>query len=171
MNHDYVVPPLTSNASFQLVTGKSSLPLLDLDVNKMKLSTQTKLNEHQGDQNIEVLLPLMNRYAGKFQIYTTISSPSGKRILELTSERGKDKYTITKISGVDYLKFTIPLKKNPEEGEYILESFEIQTLYDSPTKPFLPLDQNNIADKKIKLLERGIRKTFTISEDRIIRLN
>jgi hypothetical protein len=137
----------------------------------MKLSTQTKLNEHQGDQNIEVLIPLMNRDAGKFQIYTSITSPSGKRITELTSENSKKKFTLTKISGIDYVSFTIPLKKNPEEGEYILESFEIQTLYDRPSRPFLPLDQNNIADKKIKLLERGIRKTFTISEDRIIRLN
>lgn len=171
LDHDYVVPVNTNNASYRLESGHSSLPLLDLDVNKMKLATETKENKEGGDQNIEVLVPLLNREAGKFYIYTYIRTPSGKRIIEITKETSKDYYTITKISGVDYLKFHIPLKKNPEEGEYILESLEIKTEYEMLQNPYLPLDLNKLAIRKIKLLERGIRKTFTISDDKIINLN
>ena len=68
------------------------------------------------------------------------------------------------------LKYTIPLKKNPEDGVYIVESFELSTKYPHPYPLILPLDQNGVSVRKIKLLERGIKRTFTISDDKIISL-
>lgn len=170
-DHSYVIPVNTPNAEFFMNYQNSTFDLIDLSVNDMKLSTDTRPNGKGGDQNIDILIPLINHKAGEFRIGTTMRSPTGKQIYNITSESLKKEYTLTTIGGVEYVKFSVELKKNPEEGEYILESFEIKTSYDRPLNPILPLDLNGISVIKIKLLERGIRRTFTISDDKIINLN
>lgn len=171
-SHDYIVPQNLANASIYLETPTQQLPLHDLDVNQMKLKAVTKDNRDGGDQNIEVTIPLTNREAGKFYIYNVVRSPTGKSISSIASEEDRNAgHKIEKIDGAYYLTYTIPLKKNPEDGVYIIESFELKTEYERPSNPYLPLDQNGVAVRKIKLIERGIRRTFTITDDKVTNLN
>jgi hypothetical protein len=102
-----------------------------------------------------------------------VRSPSGVKVSTLVTESLRKKYEVQTIQGVEYLNFHLPLKKNPEEGEYIVESFELRTKHSKtkPRNPHLPLDLDGLAVQKIKLLERGIKKTFTISDEKIIRHN
>jgi hypothetical protein len=136
------------------------------------LSAVSQANEERGDQNIEVMVPLQNRLAGQFNLLTTIRSPTGKQILYIERENSPTKkFDIVNIDGVELVKFLVALKKNPEDGEYMLEGFELKTDYDRPRNPYLPLDHNDLSVNKIKLIERGIRKSFTITDDKITQLH
>jgi hypothetical protein len=172
--HSYTVPFGVETASARIETGHNNLDQLDLGVNDMKLAAVTQTNSDGGDQNIAFSIPLVNRPAGEFEIYINVRSPSGVKVSALVSESSKKKkYEIVRINEIDYINFHLPLKKNPEEGEYIVESFELRTKHSS-TRPqglYLPLDLDGLAVQKIKLLERGIKKTFTISDEKIIRHN
>ena len=171
-DHDFIIPVNVSNASATITTGNSILQRLDLDVNKMKLSAVSQANEEGGDQNIEVMVPLQNRPAGQFNLLTTIRSPTGKQILHIVRENSPTKkFEIVNIDGVDFVKFLVALKKNPEDGEYMIEGFELKTDYERPRNPYLPLDHNGLSVNKIKLIERGIRKSFTITNDKITQLH
>lgn len=171
-SHDYIVPQNLSNASIYLETPTQEMKLHDLDVNQMKLKAVTKENREGGDQNIEVSVPITNREAGKFYIFNTVRSPTGKQILSIATEGDtKAGHRLEKINGVYHLTYTIPLKKNPEDGVYILESFELKTEYERPFNPTLPLDHGEVAIRKIKLIERGIKRTFTITDDKVTNLN
>jgi hypothetical protein len=171
-DHDFIIPVNVSNASATIKTGNSILQRLDLDVNKMKLSAVSQPNEEGGDQNIQVMVPLQNRPAGKFNLLTTIRSPTGKQILHIVRETSPTKkFEMVNIDGVEFVKFLVALKKNPEDGEYMLEGFELKTDYDRPRNPYLPLDHNGLSVNKIKLIERGIRKSFTITDDKITQLH
>lgn len=171
-SHDYIVPQNLSNASIYIETPTQVMRIHDLDVNQMKLKAVTKSNREGGDQNIEVTVPLTNRDAGKFYIYNTVRSPTGKNVLSIATENdSKAGHRIEVVGGVHYLTYTIPLKKNPEDGVYIIESFELKTEFERPFNPGLPLDHNDVAVRKIKLLERGIKRTFTITDDKVTNLN
>ena len=170
-SEDYIIPQNLSNTSITIDSGTKELKLIDLDVNSMKLRAVSRPNEIEGDQNIEITIPLINHMAGKFKISTTVRSPTEKHIYNVLPESLSERYERIEVNGVHYLKFQVPLKKNPEDGVYILESFETSTEYERPFNPSLPLDLNHISVKKIKLLERGIRRTFTITDDKIINLN
>ena len=167
----YIVPQNLANAGIYISTGNDELKLHDLDVNRMTLKAVTALNKLGGDQSIEVTVPLLNRDAGKFHIYNVVRSPTGKSIQSIASEGLAADYKIEVVNGVHMLKYTIPLKKNPEDGVYIVDSFKMSTKYLYPYPLILPLDQNGVSVRKIKLLERGIKRTFTISDDKIISLN
>jgi hypothetical protein len=171
--HSYIVPADIEAATSRIETGLSKLEQLDLSVNEMKLAAVTQANSEGGDQNIAFSVPLIKRDAGEFEIYVNVRSPSGMKMSALVTESFKKKYEIQNIQGVDYLNFHLPLKKNPEEGEYIVESFELRTKHSKtkPRNPSPPLDLDGLAVQKIKLLERGIKKTFTITDEKIIRHN
>ena len=147
------------------------MSLIDLDVNAMKLLALNQANDEGGDQNIEVTVPLVNHSAGKFSIFASVRSPTGKRIMHVLGESSKKKFEVISVAGTEFLKFNIPLKKNPEEGEYLIEGFELKTMFEKSVTPRLPLDHNEASVQKIKLIERGIRKTFTITDDKIMNLN
>jgi hypothetical protein len=146
---------------------------MDLGVNGMALRAVTAPNKEGGDKNIEFKIPLMNRSAGEFYIYATVRSPTGVRISRIVSESSyTPDYQIVREGSQDFLVFNMELKKNPENGEYLVEGFELKTKYEKerPRNPTLPLDLNELSTQKIKLLERGIRKSFTIKDDRIQRI-
>lgn len=168
---DYIIPQGLPNASTTVDSGAKELSLIDLEVNQMKLQALTRENDDGGDQNIQVTVPIQNSDSGKFYIMSKVRSPTGKGILGIVTERMQKDYEVIQLGEQKFIKFTIPLRKNPEDGVYILESFEVRTEYERPFNPSLPLDQNKLTVKKIKLLERGIRRTFTISDDKIINLN
>jgi hypothetical protein len=171
-DHDFIIPVNVSNVSATITNGNSLLQRLDLDVNKMKLSAVSQANEEGGDQNIEIMVPMQNRLAGQFNLITTIRSPTGKQILHIVRENSQaKKFEIVNIDGFDLVKLLVALKKNPEDGEYMLEGFELTTDYDRPRNPYLPLDYNCLSVNKIKLIERGIRKSFTMTVDKMTQLH
>lgn len=167
-NTNFTVPVNQQNAGLVLQTEQTKMNLLDLDVNKMKLSAVEELNNAGGDQNIELKIPLLRKEAGKFYIIATIRTPSGARINKIVEEQSpiKDFSTIVE-NGQEYIRYLVPLKKNPEDGEYLVEGFELKTKYPYHGRPSLPLDQGGLGVAKIKLLERGIRKTFTVRDQKI----
>lgn len=170
MDFSYVIPPNTSSATYFLETPNKHLNLLNLDVNKMQLKALTQLNEKGGDQSIVVSLPLLNEDAGKFYFVMTFRSPTGKRILHVLDAKRK-KYEKSIIDGIEHIVFQVPLLKNPESGEYLVEGFKLETNYERPRNPYLPLDQNGLSLVKIKLIERGIKKTFTVTSEKKILLH
>lgn len=169
-SQDIIIPVNTPHLSTEIKTGRDSLNLLDLEVNQMKLKAVKESNDLGGDQNIELTLPLLNHEAGKYDIMTTIRSPTGKQILKIVKEDSKiNNAEIFVKNEIKFIRFKVPLKKNPEDGEYMIESFEIKTDYARYYK--LPLDQNRLSIKKIKLIERGIRRSFTITNEKFTNLN
>lgn len=108
-------------------------------------------------------VPLLNRDAGKFHIYNVVRSPTGKSIQSIASEGLAADYKIEVVNGVHMLKYTIPLKKNPEDGVYIVDSFEMSTKYLYPYPLILPLDQNGVSVRKIKLLERESKERLRLA--------
>jgi Putative zinc-binding metallo-peptidase len=169
-DREYVTIPVnTPHLQTSIDTGKNYFDLIDLEVNQMKLKAVTKENKEGGNQNIEISIPLTNANAGKYYIMTTIRTPTGKSILDIVNENGVNKGYVLDEGGTKYLRFIVPLKKNPEDGIYMIESFRIKTEY--PRHKNLPLDQNRLSEKTIKLIERGIKRTFTIKDDRFTELN
>lgn len=170
-----VVPASLPNASTYIVTGHKDMLVHDLDVNAMKLRAITKPNKEGGDQNIEVSIPLLNREAGLFYVRSYVRSPTGKSIYgsayESEYKKAFPEYEISKANGQYLLKYMIPLKKNPEDGVYIIESFSTETKFPQPRHLRLPLDLGDATEKRIKLIERGIRRTFTIGDDKVIELH
>jgi hypothetical protein len=169
-SQDIIIPVNTPHLATEIMTGRDKLELIDLEVNQMKLKAITEVNDVGGDQNIEITLPLLNHQAGKYYIMTTIRSPKGKQILKITNEDSKiSNGTVLMENEMKFIRFKVPLQKNPEDGEYMLESFEVKTQY--ARRPNLPLDQNNLAVKKIKLIERGIKRSFTITNEKLTKFN
>jgi hypothetical protein len=169
----YAVPVGIVEASSRIDTAEPQLRQMDLGVNGMALRAVTAPNKEGGDQNIEFKIPLLNHSAGEFYIYATVRSPTGVRISRIVSEtQYKPDYQIVREGSQEFLVFNMELKKNPENGEYLVEGFELKAKYEKerPRNPTLPLDLNELSTQKIKLLERGIRKSFTIKDDRIQRV-
>ena len=50
-------------------------------------------------------------------------------------------------------------------------AFFEETTFERPSKPYLPIDQNGISSVKIKLLERGIKKSFMVTSEKVILVN
>jgi hypothetical protein len=168
-SQDISIPVDTPHLKTRIQTGRSSLDLIDLEVNQMKLKAITEANKEGGDQNIEISIPILNDSAGEYDVMTTIRSPNGKSILDIVSQDGVRTGKIREDNGMKYLTFKVPLKKNPEDGVYMIESFQVKTQY--PRHRKLPLDQNRLSEKKIKLIERGIKRSFTITDDKFTELN
>ena len=169
----YAIPVGTLQAVSRIDTRETRLRQMDLGVNGMTLRSVSAPNKEGGDQNIEFKIPLLNRSAGEFYIYATVRSPTGARISRVISETNlKPDYVIQREGSQEFLVFNMELKKNPENGEYLVEGFELKTKYENeqPRNPRLPLDLNELSTQKIKLLERGIRKSFTIKDEKIQRI-
>jgi hypothetical protein len=124
----YAVPVGTGPATSRIDTQESRLRQMDLGVNGMVLKAVTSPNKEGGDQNIEFKIPLLNRSAGEFYIYATVRSPTGARISRVVSEtKWKPDYEILREGSQEFLVFRMELKKNPENGEYLVEGFELKT--------------------------------------------
>ena len=169
-SQDIIIPVNTPHLETEIITGRDRLELIDLEVNQMKLKAITEANDVGGDQNIEITMPLLNHQAGQYYIMTTIRSPKGKQIFKISNEDSKiSNATVFMENEMKFIRFKVPLKKNPEDGEYMIQSFEIKTQY--ARRLNLPLDQNNLAVKKIKLIERGIKRSFTITNEKFSKIN
>lgn len=164
------VPVSTPNTTFFYSSEAKKLNLVDLEVNQMKLTVEKWKNREGGDQNIVITVPLINDDAGIYSIFANISSPTGQRISgHMFSKFKGGEYRVTEENGQKILHFRVPLKMNPEDGVYILESLKVETIYRTGAGyRYLPFDNNNISYKNIKLLERGIRKTITIHDGKMV---
>jgi hypothetical protein len=156
--------PITRKISFQHETGRNRPYLIDLNVNKMALLKTRGTNKLGGDTSIAVQVPILNENAGDYHVMVSIRAPSGKRLLHIANKNNSS------IDG-ENLVFNFPLYANQEKGTYLIESFEVTTKFERPKNIPLLMDHGKPAVVKIKLIERGIHKSFTIKEDRTIQLN
>lgn len=153
--------PITQTIGFSHNTGRTKAALVDLDVNQMKLAVEKGQNSNGGDTSINFSLPINSVDYEDYRIMVAIMSPSGKRLLHIAT-KDDSKIVAGKII------FNFPLYINQEQGEYIIDSFDIKTKFKRPDSISLLMDQATAANIKIKLSERGIRKTFRIKDDRSV---
>ncbi|MBY0516349.1 MAG: putative zinc-binding metallopeptidase [Bacteriovoracaceae bacterium] len=138
----------------------------DLDVNAMKLSAFEGDNSDGGKWNIKMKIPLKRDSRMEFSIWVRVRTPSGSNLSFLISEssleRKGDKFF--QENGKDWLEANLPLKIHPERGSYIFESLEITT---SPIRDRANPDNLDSLKfiRRIKLLERGIKKEFKVRPD------
>ncbi|MBY0555390.1 hypothetical protein K2P97_12730 [bacterium] len=153
--------PITQQIGFSHNTGRSKASLLDLNVNQMKLAVEKGQNKNGGDTSINFSLPITEVEYDDYNIMVAIMNPSGKRILHIATKNN------SKIVAGNIV-FNFPLFINQEQGEYIIESFEVKTEFKRPQSIAILMDLGHAANIKIKLKERGIRKTFRIKDDRSV---
>lgn len=149
------------------ITQAGKTDLTDVvNVNAIELKAVKGINKLGGQWSIIAKIPLSHQ-AGEFSnMNLKFRGPKGKRFahLFLDSDRFKDK----KING-DNLEYyiTIPLKKFPNNGVYILESIRVTSKHkiSYSEKKKYQLDSGSAFISRTKLIERGIRKTIKIKKD------
>ncbi len=167
-NHQFVRP--RTKEVFVSLPGPG-ISLANVDVNSMKLTALKGKNSKGGDWSIKLKIPITQIPGTEFQIRISVRAPSGKLIHFYISEYlfKSNGAKILNHGGQDWLDVPLDLLPHPEKGEYLFESIEVETkvLYDraQPSN----LDQTDFI-RRIKLLERGIRKEFTILPDESLQL-
>ena len=143
----------------------------DVDVNRMKLTAVNKKNSKGGEWSINLKIPITRIKETEFDIDIVARAPSGKSISFYATEsslarRGGRLYTEV---GLEWLEVPLELLPHPEKGVYLFESFKVETKVKYDRSFPNNLDQTDFI-RRIKLLERGIRKEFTILPDESLQL-
>lgn len=156
--------PIPKTALNVGVTIKSSAPdnlKLRADINAIELTSRTsdQPNKEGGKHFIHGRFPLQGLAGGQSaKTFVRLRSPTGKVFLALF-----DPMKVT--NGI--AEFDLALPPNPEQGEYRVESVDIDKEYSSPGKslPGAEASMQLKSSKKleIKALERNIERTFDLS--------
>ena len=149
-----------------LIIGHSSkvekLDEIKVDLDKLELSKIDVQGQNRdgGTVNIVAKIPVLNESSTEI-LNTALRTPSGKQIF------GRDIGSLIPArDGEEMKQIQFYLPPNHERGEYLLEYVE---LYESIAgSPALYPESGSFRQTKIKLLERGIRKTINIDKEPII---
>lgn len=144
--------------------GKSNLTDV-INVNAIELKAFKNTNKHGGKWNILAKVPLSHQ-AGEFSsMRLNFRGPKGKRFSHYFSDSKRFEGKKINNGNPEYY-ITIPLKKFPNKGVYILESIHITSKHKVSyhEKRKHKLDSGNAFITRAKLIERGIRKTITIKK-------
>jgi hypothetical protein len=161
-DHEYVYP--TSDKEI-IHRATSSQDLRgDVDVNRMNLSAVEGPNKEGGKWSIRMRVPITSPKETQFSMTIWVRAPSGNRLLFSAYERSlaREGHRVYEEAGQLWLEANLPLKIHPERGDYIFESIEIENEVKREKSDPYGLDLMKFV-RKIKLLERGIRKEFKIT--------
>lgn len=161
------IPASARNTHIDIKTGKESFDINEVNINALSMKAVEIKNKHDGIHNIEVEIPIINEVEdSKSNLTFRIRKPKTGGFSNAFHESNYNSDQIRRDKkGNKFIKVIIPLKKFPESGEYILESIKIKTKPKRVRVKGLKLDHANGFTKRYKLLERGIRKTFKITND------
>lgn len=136
----------------------------DVDVNRMELAALEGPNNEGGKWSIRMRIPITSSKETEFSLSMWVRAPSGNRLYFSAYESGlaREGHRVYEEGGKMWLEAILPLKIHPERGEYIFESIEIENKLVRDRSDPSPLDLIKFS-RKIKLLERGIRKEFKIT--------
>ncbi|EQC50737.1 hypothetical protein [Bacteriovorax sp. DB6_IX] len=156
--------PEQQKTTLHLKTGKTQMDLIRPLVNKMKLKAVVEDNKYGGIHNILMTLPVQVVNSDKASLMIRIRDPKGKVIYrsyrepneQLEANGPKDQRVIELI---------MPLRKYPEKGEYIVESIVTTSRKSDSYSTGLNLDSGTAFKVRDKLLERGIRKSFQVTQE------
>jgi hypothetical protein len=161
-DHEYVYSPRDP----EIVHRATSTADLrgDVDVNRMTLSAVEGPNKEGGKWSIRMRIPLTSPKETEFSMTIWVRAPSGNRLLFSVYESGlaRNGHRVYEEGGQTWLEGNLALKIHPERGDYIFESIEIENEMKRERSDPLGLDHLKFV-RKIKLLERGIRKEFKIT--------
>lgn len=162
---EYVVKK-SDNKYINLDTGVRKHKVNEPDLNLLTIKAIKEKNEHDGIHNIQIRIPLRGEKYGSTQMSVVFRDPKGKRIHHSYGEDWRGSGEAIEKDGKFIYKFKIPLKKYPEKGYYILESVKTQTKFERPRLPRdISIDTGGGFIHRKKVIERGIRRKFKITEE------
>jgi hypothetical protein len=171
----HLVPTGFSNTKVFINTPTKQFSLNTASLNRIKLTAKMRKNKKGGKHNIIVEIPMSNIVdSSTTTLGIKFRDPKGKQIYVYSSDssRKRSEYEDSVDSnGNPVIKIVVPLKKFPVSGEYIFESIKVETKLRPRYNALEPIDLGKGLIKRYKLIERGIRKTFSISDDNKLRLN
>ena len=171
----HLIPSGHKNTIGHIRTGHKDFNLNTASLNRIKLTSKIEENKKGGKYNIIVEMPMSNVInESTTSVGITFRDPKGKQIYSYTSESSRSRSQLEDIvdsNGDKVIRVIIPLKKFPVSGDYIFESIKVETKIKNKYSKKEPMDLGKGLIKRYKLIERGIRKTFSVSDDHKLILN